>query len=519
MNCKTKQSKWLFALLGVLTLISACARPPKLPEASPVPATPTGPQISIPPQTPQAVREVSAEARVESISIAVTKSLPAQVTVVAKGMLPDSCTRIGDITQSRQGNQFIVAITAVRPAEAFCAQALVPFEEKIPLNVAGLQAGEYVVTVNGISDAFKLEAEPALPAVSAPSEVVIRDADVSEVELQVLESFPVQVKAVVKGYLRDGCTKIASVEQNIDIASKTIRIVIKTARPADMMCIQVIVPYEETIPLSVYGLAAGNYTVDVNGVTRSFRLERDNLPDKGAASGELPEGWRWAILSEGRLSVAVPADWVQAGAEWASPSGDRKLGVRWAKIGADWTPQDMLPKGASASIRLAPDLGALSGIFYVVSQREAAEYHLIAPAESGIAYDFYASAPSEAALKATEDIYLQMVRSALVDDLVSEAAVQSIELRSSSSPDQVEATVRGQLRDSCVKITRAVQRRDGEIIRITLLTARLAAPHCTNQPQPFEYSFPLEVEGLPQGTYILSIGAIAVPFNFPSPAQ
>ena len=42
-----------------------------------------------------------------------------------------------------------------------------------------------------------------------------------------------------------------------------------------------IAPFEETIPLEVYGLSAGTYTVDVNGVQGSFVLEIDNifLPD------------------------------------------------------------------------------------------------------------------------------------------------------------------------------------------------------------------------------------------------
>ena len=44
--------------------------------------------------------------------------------------------------------------------------------------------------------------------------------------------------------------------------------------------IQTIKPYEETVALDVYGLIAGTYQIDVNGVTDSFFLDVDNiLPD------------------------------------------------------------------------------------------------------------------------------------------------------------------------------------------------------------------------------------------------
>ena len=37
------------------------------------------------------------------------------------------------------------------------------------------------------------------------------------------------------------------------------------------------VPFEDTIPLDVYDLPAGAYTVDVNGVTNTFTLDVDNV--------------------------------------------------------------------------------------------------------------------------------------------------------------------------------------------------------------------------------------------------
>lgn len=108
--------------------------------------------------------------------------------------------------------------------------------------------------------------------------VITGEAVVESIEVLILESFPVQVHVVAKGYLADGCTEIGTItsEQKDDL----FLISITTVRPADKMCTEAIVPFEEVIPLDVYGLAAGTYTVDVNGVKGSFELQVDNVPAK-----------------------------------------------------------------------------------------------------------------------------------------------------------------------------------------------------------------------------------------------
>ena len=104
----------------------------------------------------QGVDTICAEANVQRVEILILESFPVQVNVRAMGYLPDSCTTIGDISQSRDGDTFMVMITTSRPADAVCAQVLVSFEEVIPLDVAGLPAGTYTVDVNGVTDTFTL---------------------------------------------------------------------------------------------------------------------------------------------------------------------------------------------------------------------------------------------------------------------------------------------------------------------------------------------------------------------------
>ena len=99
-------------------------------------------------------------------------------------------------------------------------------------------------------------------------------APVEEIEIEILELFPVQINVIARGNLPDPCTEISEVLQERE--GDTFFITIKTYRSPGF-CIQVLAPFEETIPLEVYGLPAGTYTVDVNGVQATFDLLIDNI--------------------------------------------------------------------------------------------------------------------------------------------------------------------------------------------------------------------------------------------------
>lgn len=114
------------------------------------------------------------------------------------------------------------------------------------------------------------------PEPPAPSgEMQYGKAPVESVEVVFLESFPLQVQLQVEGYLPDGCTEIESTE--VERQGDHFEVTITTSRPAEMACTQAIEPFEMNIPLDVYGLPAGEYTVDVNGVETSFTFSQDNI--------------------------------------------------------------------------------------------------------------------------------------------------------------------------------------------------------------------------------------------------
>jgi hypothetical protein len=96
-------------------------------------------------------------------------------------------------------------------------------------------------------------------------------ADVQSVEIQILESFPVQANAIARGQLPDaGCTTIADVSQSR--SGNTFTVTLTTKVDPNVMCSQVITPFEYVIPLDVSSLLPAQYVVNVNGVEASFEL-------------------------------------------------------------------------------------------------------------------------------------------------------------------------------------------------------------------------------------------------------
>ena len=110
-------------------------------------------------------------------------------------------------------------------------------------------------------------------------EFTFAEAHVDEIEIEVLETFPLEVRVTAKGSLSDACTEIDEIvtEQIDDIFFTSIT----TKRPKEAMCAQVVQDFEETFSLDVEGLEKGIYTVDVNGITDIFELEFDNTASKG----------------------------------------------------------------------------------------------------------------------------------------------------------------------------------------------------------------------------------------------
>ena len=107
----------------------------------------------------------------------------------------------------------------------------------------------------------------------AAAQNIVRLASIQRIEIVVLDATPVQVRVVAHGYLPDGCTAVAGVEQRRE--EDVFHARVTTTRPAGALCTQQIVPFNETFPLDIAGLPAGTYSVEVNGKTGDFTLTGD----------------------------------------------------------------------------------------------------------------------------------------------------------------------------------------------------------------------------------------------------
>jgi len=100
-------------------------------------------------------------APIDSLRIETLETFPVQQILVVSGTLPNGCTYLNTPTQLRDGNVFYVSLDTRIEGE-ICTEALVPFEERIALQVTGLPAGVYVVNINGREISFELEGDNTL---------------------------------------------------------------------------------------------------------------------------------------------------------------------------------------------------------------------------------------------------------------------------------------------------------------------------------------------------------------------
>ncbi|MEN6369112.1 MAG: hypothetical protein ABFD77_05380 [Thermotogota bacterium] len=103
-----------------------------------------------------------------------------------------------------------------------------------------------------------------------PAEYIFSLAEVSSVEVRRVEEYPTRLSAVVKGVLRDTCTRIDSVRQD-PVSGNKLVLTVTTERPVVQVCAQAVVPFEITAPLLLEGLPPGEYSITANSVSTTFK--------------------------------------------------------------------------------------------------------------------------------------------------------------------------------------------------------------------------------------------------------
>ncbi|HEY5596794.1 MAG TPA: hypothetical protein VIL47_05980 [Candidatus Bipolaricaulota bacterium] len=140
------------------------------------------------------------------------------------------------------------------------------FEVELELGAKRHRFGVYAPEL--LTDQRYANVVHAIQNVPVAEPYAVFDLQVDSVEVNVLESFPVQVVAVVKGTL-DPCTQVHAIGQTRE--GDTITVHITGKRPIGVFCVQLAVPFEERITLQGE-FPTGNYTVIVNGVEHTFSV-------------------------------------------------------------------------------------------------------------------------------------------------------------------------------------------------------------------------------------------------------
>lgn len=102
------------------------------------------------------VNKVIHPADIENFDFILNPDQPNLIKVEARGVFPDGCTSIEDISQERVDDIFYITITTFRTEDAICTLALAQFKVTFGIDIWGLDSGLYTVLVNDISKSFEI---------------------------------------------------------------------------------------------------------------------------------------------------------------------------------------------------------------------------------------------------------------------------------------------------------------------------------------------------------------------------
>src|SRR4030042_3409025 len=89
---------------------------------------------------------------------------------------------------------------------------------------------------------------PAVTVEPMPTTVAIREAQVTSMEVRFSDMNPTQPHAFVRGNLSESCATL--VEPQVSFADNSFNIKVLTSTPSDRGCLQVITPFEQSLPLA-----------------------------------------------------------------------------------------------------------------------------------------------------------------------------------------------------------------------------------------------------------------------------
>lgn len=151
--------KYLFLcfICVMATAVTACGSSDA--EATPTPEVLATEAIAenTPSATPTLAEVTYGTAVVDSVQILREETFPVQINVRVRGEFPDTCTRIHQVLTERNETVFTTNLTTAHEPTAACTTTPTPFEEVLSLQVFGLDAGTYTISVNGVNGSFTFD--------------------------------------------------------------------------------------------------------------------------------------------------------------------------------------------------------------------------------------------------------------------------------------------------------------------------------------------------------------------------
>ncbi|RME82832.1 MAG: hypothetical protein D6775_09800 [Caldilineae bacterium] len=159
---------------------------------------------------------------------------------------------------------------------------------------------------------------------------------VESIDVMLLESFPVQVRALVGGTLADDCTELDDILTRLE--GTTFVLTPVAARADTGSCSNEPQPFQKIVPLEAVGLTAGVYEVRIGDRSTTFELQVDNvLPEENAhvdsvtetapAETDLFPPAAFAAQLVLAQDLAVPSDQIEIVAVTPRDWPDRCLGL------------------------------------------------------------------------------------------------------------------------------------------------------------------------------------------------
>jgi hypothetical protein len=107
---------------------------------------------------------ITEQANVESVTLIAIGQTPVKIHASVKGNYPNGCTLIYDIQQGWEEEVYKIRIMTKRPVDdSECKPGPIPFEDLYEIPVFQLQAGDYLVDINGVQEPLRFVFDNVVP--------------------------------------------------------------------------------------------------------------------------------------------------------------------------------------------------------------------------------------------------------------------------------------------------------------------------------------------------------------------